>query len=161
MYHVTNYEALVLLIGCKPKLPAECTQFEDVLQNLDFTAEEVEMLSQCITEDNFQNLVKMRDSVFKTAEAKIKKGQKRQKKEKRGLRNTRPFKIKVGDIVLKERQKDILRKGGKLHDRYNMSTYTVTNIMANGKCCFTVKQVKGNIINTMSIEASQEICKEK
>ena len=132
MHHVTNYEPLMLLIGCKPKLPVECTQYEeDVLQNPDFTAEEVEMLSQCITEDTFQNMVKMRDSVFQTAEENIKKGQKRQKKNY-DLRNARPFQIAIGDIVLKEKQKDISRKGGKLHDRYNSSTYTVINIMPNG-----------------------------
>ena len=35
-------------------------------------------------------------------------------------------------IVLKEKQKDISRKGGKLHDRYNASTYTVVKVMQNG-----------------------------
>ena len=29
MYHVTNYEPLMLQIGQKPKLPSECTQFEE------------------------------------------------------------------------------------------------------------------------------------
>ena len=132
MHHVTNYEPLMFLIGHKPKLPVECTQYEeDVLQSPDFIAEEVEMLSQHITEDTFQNMVKMRDSVFQTAEENIKKGQKRQKKNY-DLRNARLFQIAIGDIVLKEKQKDISRKGGKLHDRYNYSTYTVINIRPNG-----------------------------
>ena len=40
MHHVTNYEPLMLLIGRKPKLPSECTQYDkDVLKNLDFTEE--------------------------------------------------------------------------------------------------------------------------
>ena len=48
------------LIGRKPKLPSECTQYnEDVLKNPDFTEEEVNMLSQVVAEDNFCNLVKM------------------------------------------------------------------------------------------------------
>ena len=138
MHHVTNYEPLMLLIGCKPKLPVECTQYEeDVLQNSDFTAEDVEMLSQYITEDTFQNMLKMRYSVFQTAEENIKKGQKRQKKNY-DLRNARPFQIVIGDIVLKEKQKDISRRGGKLHDRYNSSTYTVINIMPNGNAtCYS------------------------
>ena len=42
------------------------------------------------------------------------------------------MKIDVGDVVLKEKQKDISRKGGKLHDRYNTLTYTVIKIMQNG-----------------------------
>ena len=72
MHRVTNYEPLMLLIGRKCKLPSECTQHdEDVRKNLDFT-EEVEILSQVVTEDNFHNLVKMRDAVFDNAEAKKK-----------------------------------------------------------------------------------------
>ena len=64
MHHVTNYEPLMLLIGQKPKLLAECTQFEeDVPQNADFTAEEVEMLSQCITDNTFHNIMEMRDCI--------------------------------------------------------------------------------------------------
>ena len=60
MHHVTNYEPLMLLIGRKPKLTSECTQYnEDILKNPDFTEEEVEILSQVVTEDNFHNLVKM------------------------------------------------------------------------------------------------------
>ena len=138
----TNYEPLMLLIGCKLKIPVECTQYEeDVLQNPDFTAEEVEMLSQHITEDTFQNMVKMRDSVFQTAEENIKKGQKRQKKNY-DLRNVRLFKIAIGDIVLKEKQKDISRKGGKPHDRYNSSTYTVINIMPNGNATLQLNKSK-------------------
>ena len=42
------------------------------------------------------------------------------------------MKIDVGDVVLKEKQKDISRKGRKLHDRYNTLTYTVIKIMQNG-----------------------------
>ena len=90
MHHITNYEPLRLVIGHKPKLPSECTQYEeDVLKNLDFTEEEIELLSQTVTQENFHNLVEMRDSVFANAHANIKKGQKRQKKNY-DLRNERP-----------------------------------------------------------------------
>ena len=90
MHHVTNYEPLMLLIGHKPKLPSECTQYEeDVLNNLHFTEEEIELLSQTVTQENFHSLVEMRDSVFANAHANIKKGQKRQKKNY-DLRNERP-----------------------------------------------------------------------
>ena len=119
MHHITNYEPLMLFISHKPKLPSECTQYEeDVLKNLDFTEEEIELLSQTVTEENFPNLVEMSDSVFANAHANIKKGQKRQKKNY-NLRNERPVRIDVGDVVLKEKQKDISHKGGKLHGRYN------------------------------------------
>ena len=77
MHHVTNYETLRLVIGRKSKLPSGCTQYEeDVLKNL----EEIELLSQTVTQENFHNLVEMRDSVFANAHANIKKGQKRQEK---------------------------------------------------------------------------------
>ena len=90
MHHITNYEQLRLVIGHKPKLPSECTQYEeDVLKNPDFTEEEIELLSQTVTQENFHNLVEMRDSVFANAHANIKKGQKRQKKNY-NLRNERP-----------------------------------------------------------------------
>ena len=39
--------------------------------------------------------------------------------------------VKKGDIVLKEKQKDKTRKGGKLASRYFESTYTVVNIHPN------------------------------
>ena len=36
--------------------------------------------------------------------------------------------VKKGDLVLKEKQKDKRRKGGKLANRYFESTYTVVDI---------------------------------
>ena len=39
--------------------------------------------------------------------------------------------VKRGDIVLKEKQKDKARKGGKLASRYFESTYTVVDIQPN------------------------------
>ena len=90
MYHVTNYEPLMVLIGRKPKLPSECTQYEeDVLKNLDFTEEEIELMSQTVTQENLHSMVEMRGSVFANSHANIKKGQKRQKKNY-DLRNERP-----------------------------------------------------------------------
>ena len=41
--------------------------------------------------------------------------------------------VKMGDIVLKEKQKDKTRKGGKLASRYFESTYTVIDIHPNAK----------------------------
>ena len=42
--------------------------------------------------------------------------------------------IKLGDVVLKEKQKDLCRKGGKLNTRFFDSTSTVMDIMDNGNC---------------------------
>ena len=42
--------------------------------------------------------------------------------------------IKIGNVVLKEKQKDLSRKGGKLNTRFFESTYTVVDIMKNGNC---------------------------
>ena len=52
------------------------------------------------------------------------------------------MKIDVGDVVLKEKQIDISRKGEKLHDRYNTSTYTVDQDHAEWKCCVMFQQIK-------------------
>ena len=49
--------------------------------------------------------------------------------------------IKIGDVVLKEKQKDICRKGGKLNTRFFESTYTVVDIMKNGNCVLIVKNI--------------------
>ena len=61
----TNYEPLLLLIGRKPKLPAECIDLPvDTYEHPDVTPEEMEMLCTGITAENFHMLANMRDKVF-------------------------------------------------------------------------------------------------
>ena len=69
--------------------------------------------------------------MFASADANIKKGQKRQKKNY-DLRNERPVKIYVGYVVLKEKQKDISHKVANCMTDINTLTYTVIKIMQNG-----------------------------
>ena len=59
-----------------------------------------------------------------------------QKRQKRNydLRFASGNAIKIGDVILKEKQKDLSRKGGKLNTRFFESTYTVVDIMKNGNC---------------------------
>ena len=40
----------------------------------------------------------------------------------------------IGDVVLKEKQKDLSRKGGKMNTRFFKLTYSVVDIMNNGNC---------------------------
>ena len=67
--------------------------------------------------------------------------------------------VKKCDIVLKEKQKDKTRKGGKLVSRYGESTYTVVDIHQNAN----IKKhgYKGNIENTSPPLPCEEISQKK
>ena len=78
-------------------------------------------------------MAEIRDSIFEDADHNIKTSQKRQKRNY-DLRFASGNVIKIGDVVLKEKQKDLSRKGGKLNTRFFQSTYTVVDIMKNGNC---------------------------
>ena len=72
----TNYDPLLLMIGCKPKLPSEVSEvYPDVFEIPDLSADEIELLSQCITELKFHEMVKARDDIFDEANENIKKSQ--------------------------------------------------------------------------------------
>ena len=90
----------------------------------------MEMLSNCITQENFHLLAELQDSIFEDADHHIKVSQKRNY----DLRFASGNVIKIGDVILKEKQKDLSRKGGKLNTRFFESTYTVVDIMKNGNC---------------------------
>ena len=59
----TNYEPLLLMIGHKLKLPSELSEVypDDVFEIPDLSADEIELLSQHITELKFHEMVKARD----------------------------------------------------------------------------------------------------
>ena len=73
----TNYEPLLLMIGCKLKLPSEVSEVypDDVFEIPDLSADEIELLSQHITELKFHEMVKARDDIFDEANENIKKSQ--------------------------------------------------------------------------------------
>ena len=144
----TNYEPLLLMIGHKLKLPSEVTEVypEDVFQIPDLSADKIEELSQHITELKFHEMVKTRDDIFDEVNENIKKSQQHQKRNY-DLCHSSENMIHVGDVVLKERQRDLSRKGGKFSERYNESTYTVVKIKKNGNC--VIKSNKsGDILAT-------------
>ena len=81
----------------------------DVFKQPDMTCEEMDMLSNCITQENFHLLAEIRDSIFEDADHHIKGSQKRQKRNY-DLRFASGNVIKIVDIILKEKQKDLSRK---------------------------------------------------
>ena len=144
----TNYEPLMVMIGRKAKLPIDVTEeFDlDVFNQPDMTCDEMEMLSNCITQENFHLLAEICDSIFEDTDRHIKASQKRQKRNY-DLRFASGNVIKIGDVVLKEKQKDLSRKGGKLNPKFFDSTYTVVDIMQNGNCVLMSKKTK-DILST-------------
>ena len=106
----------------------------------------MEMLSNCITQENFHLLAEIRDSIFKDTDCHIKASQKRQKRNY-DLRFASGNVIKISDVVLKEKQKDLSRKGGKLNPKFFDSTYTVVDIMQNGNCVLMSNKTK-DILST-------------
>ena len=129
----TNYEPFMVMIGKKVKLPIDVTDEIDinVFKQPDMTSEEMDMLSNCITQENFHLLAEIQDSIFEDADRHIKANQKRQKRNY-DLRFASGNVIKVGNVILKEKQKGLSRKGGKLNTKFFESTYTVLDIMNNG-----------------------------
>ena len=77
----TNYEALRMLIGRKPKLPAECEELPDDIELIpDLDEHEVKEILHEVEQTNLQVLLKMKDDIFDDVAHNIKKAQKRQKK---------------------------------------------------------------------------------
>ena len=97
----TNYEPLMVMIGMKAKLPIDVTDETDidVFKQPDMTCEEMDMLSNCITQEKFYLLVEIRDSVFEDADHHIKASQKRNYDSRFASGNV----IKIGDLILKEK----------------------------------------------------------
>ena len=138
----------MVMIGRKAKLPIDVTEELDldVFNQPDMTCDEMEMLSNCITQENFHLLAEICDSIFEDTDHHIKASQKRQKRNY-DLRFASGNVIKIGDVVLKEKQKDLSRKGGKLNPKFFDSTYTVVDIMQNGNCVLMSNKTK-DILST-------------
>ena len=102
----------MVMIGRKAKLPIDVTEELDldVFNQPDMTCDEMEMLSNCITQENFHLLAEICDSIFEDTDCHIKVSQKRQKRNY-DLRFASGNVIKIGDVVLMEKQKDLSRKG--------------------------------------------------
>ena len=130
-----NYKPLALLLGQKPKIPVECQDYGDeikiVLDEPDISEEEKNNMIEGFQQQHFAVLLANKDQIFGEVKSNIDKNQRCQK-HYFDIRNKMPGNVvKKVDIVLKEKQKDKTRKGGKLASRYNESTYTVVDIHPN------------------------------
>ena len=78
----TNYKTLRLLIGRKPKLPAECEELTDDIELIpDLDEHQVKDILQEVEQTNLQVLLQMKDDIFNDAAHSIKKAQKKTKEE--------------------------------------------------------------------------------
>ena len=114
----TNYEPLVLLLGRKLKIPVECHDYGDEIQNVleapDISEEKKNNMIKGFQQKHFAALLANKHEIFGQVKSNIDKNQKCQK-HYFDIQNEMPSNIvKKRDIVLKEKQKDKSRKGGKL-----------------------------------------------
>ena len=64
----TNYEPLHLLIGRKPKLPAECEELPADIELIpDLEESQVKEILEELEDTNLQTMLKMRDDIFEDA----------------------------------------------------------------------------------------------
>ena len=130
VHQSTNYEPLALLLGQKPRIPVDCHDYENVLEQPDISQEQKNQMVEGFQQKHFAALLANKEQIFGEVKSNIDKNQKCQKHF--DIHNEMPGNVvKKGDIVLKEKQKDKSRKGGKLASRYNKTTYTVVDIHPN------------------------------
>ena len=107
-----------LLIGRKPKLPAECEELPDDIKEIpDIDKENVKDILDELEKTNLQVLLKMKQEIFDDAGHNIKKAQKRQKKNYDIRHSGNKTKLEIGDMVVKEIQVNVSHKGGKLEKK--------------------------------------------
>ena len=114
-------------------MPAKCFNYSTDIKDInDFTDEEVKMVMDSMSDENLKHLIGIRkDILHANSHLNIKKSSARQKKNY-DMRNAMPMKLAVGNLVLKIRQKNLGRKGGRLDDRTKEQLYQVVSIMYNG-----------------------------
>ena len=123
------------MLGQKPKIPVECQDYGDEIKNVldkpDISEEEKNNMIERFQQWHFVALLANKDKIFGEVKSNTDKNQRCQKHYFH-IRDKRPGNVvKKGDIVLKEKQKDKTRKGGKLASQYNKSIYTVVDIHQN------------------------------
>ena len=125
----------MLLLGRKPKIPAECHDYRGEIKNVldvpDISEEKKNNMIKGFQQEHFAALLTNKHEIFCQVKSNIDKNRKCQK-HYFDIRNEMPGNIvKKGDLVLKEKQKDKSRKGGKLASRYFESAYTVVDTHPN------------------------------
>ena len=113
----------------------ECQDCGNEIKNVrdkpDISKEEKNNMIEAFQQQHFVALLANKDKIFGEVKSNIDKNQKCQK-HYFDIRNEMPGNVvKKGDIVLKEKQKYKTRKGSKLANQYNESTYTVVDIHQN------------------------------
>ena len=104
-----------LLIGRKPKLPAECKELPDDIKEIpDIGKENVKDILGELEKTNLQVILKMKQEIFDDAGHNIKKAQKRQKKNYDIRHSGNKTKLEIGDMVVKEIQVNVSCKEGSL-----------------------------------------------
>ena len=104
----TNYEPLRMLIGRKPKLPGECEDLlDDIEQIPDLQEGQVKEILEELEQTNIQILLKMKEDIFDDAYHNIKKAQKRQKKNYNIRHSVNKTKLEIGDMVVKENRVNV------------------------------------------------------
>ena len=122
-----------LLIGRKPKLPAECEELPDDIELIqDLDEDQVEEILNEVEQTNLQVLLKMKYDIFDDAAHNTKKAQKRQKKNYDIRHSGNKIKLEVGDMVVKEIQVNISCKGGRLEKKRDSVYYVVEEFLSNG-----------------------------
>ena len=139
----TNYQPIHLLIGRRPKMPPECINYSmDIINTANFTDEEEKMVMDGVLDKNLKCLIGIRkDILHPNAHLNMKKSSARQKKTY-DLKNARPRKLSVGNLVLKIKQKTLTRKWGRLDDRTEEQLFRVQSIMSNGNLKLMGKKSK-------------------
>ena len=97
-----------MLIGRKPKLPAECEDLPDDIEQIpDLQEGQVKEILEELEQTNIQILLKMKEDIFDDAYRNIKKAQKRQKKNCDFRHSVNKTKLEAGDMVVKENRVNV------------------------------------------------------
>ena len=135
MFTSQHYEPLALLLGRKPRIPVHCHDYEAETKNVhnqsDTSEEQKDQMVEGFRQKHFAALLTNKEQIFGEVKSNIDKNQKCQKHYFDICNQMLGNVVKKGDVVLKEKQKDKSRKGGKLTSRYNEATYTVVDIHPN------------------------------
>ena len=113
-------------------MPVECMDIgTDIRKFADITKEEAEEIAQKMASENMRKMMTIHQDIFNDAHGNIKRAQKRQKKYY-DIRHATAEVLSIGDIVVKERQANVSRKGRRLAKKREDYFFVVEEILKNG-----------------------------
>ena len=131
-------------------LPAQCKEVEtDIRQISDLDLTQVEQIVSEVEDINFEVLMGIRDGIFNDTQRNIKATQKRQKRNYDKRHGEEGEELNIGDLVVKEEQKNKSRKGGKLEKVREDKLFVIEEILPNGNV--TLRNVELNLLEPFSI----------